>query len=164
MLADMDSAQMNGTQTAAGEATVASATAVYGLLATLLRRAPRDITLTSLATLSTLDRTGTKRVTELAAIEGVTQPSMTALVANLEKHGLVVRGGDPADKRVCLVSITDAGRRYMIQRRQAGTEAFAGLVSQLPPEEAAALAAAIPALERLRALDNAQRDAMLRPR
>jgi DNA-binding MarR family transcriptional regulator len=160
----MDIAQMSSTETADDEAAMASAAAVYGLLATLLRRVPRDITLTSLATLSTLDRTGTKRITELAAIEGVTQPSMTTLVANLEKHGLVVRSGDPADKRVCLVSITDAGRRYMIARREAGIEAFAGVVSQLPPDEAAALAAAIPALERLRALDNAQRDAKLRPR
>ena len=155
---------MNGVEADTDGAAMASATAIYGLVATLLRRAPRDITLTSLATLSTLDRTGTKRITELAAIEGVTQPSMTTLVANLERHGLVVRGGDPADKRVSLVSITDAGRQYMIQRRQTGIEAFAALVSQLPPDEAAALAAAIPAIERLRALDNAQRDALLRPR
>jgi DNA-binding MarR family transcriptional regulator len=164
MLAAMDSARVSGTETAADEATLASATAVYGLLATLLRRVPRDIALTSLATLSTLDRGGARRITELAVIEGVTQPSMTALVANLESRGLVARGGDPADKRVCLVSITDAGRQYMTQRRQAGIAAFAAVVGQLPPDEAAALAAAIPALERLSSLGNAQRDAMLRPR
>jgi len=145
-----------------GESSLAAAAAVYGLLASLLRRVPRDISLTSLSTLSTLDRTGTKRITELAAIEGVTQPSMTTLIANLEKQGLVVRSGDPGDKRVSLVSLTEAGRGYMVQRRKAGTAAFATLVSQLPPDEAAALAAAIPALERLRALDNEQRDALLR--
>jgi len=144
------------------ESSLAAAAAVYGLLASLLRRVPRDISLTSLSTLSTLDRTGTKRITELAAIEGVTQPSMTTLIANLEKQGLVVRNGDPGDKRVSLVSLTEAGREYMVRRRKAGTEAFATLVSQLPPDEAAALAAAIPALERLRALDNEQRDALLR--
>src|SRR5882724_23974 len=143
-----------------GESSLAAAAAVYGMLASLLRRVPRDISLTSLSTLSTLDRTGTKRITELAAIEGVTQPSMTTLIANLEKQGLVVRNGDPGDKRVSLVSLTEAGREYMVRRRKAGTEAFATLVSQLPPDEAAALAAAIPALERLRALDNEQRDAL----
>jgi DNA-binding MarR family transcriptional regulator len=73
-----------------------------------------------------------------------------------------VRNGDPGDKRVSLVSLTEAGREYMVRRRKAGTEAFATLVSQLPPDEAAALAAAIPALERLRSLDNEQRDALLR--
>jgi DNA-binding MarR family transcriptional regulator len=154
----VNAAQTPGT----GEGGLAIAAAVYGLLASLLRRAPRDISLTSLSTLSTLDRTGTKRITELAAIEGVTQPSMTALIASLERQGLVERAGDPKDRRVSLVSLTEAGRAYMVQRRKAGTDAFATLVSQLPPEEAATLAAAIPALERLRALDNEQRDALLR--
>ncbi|HEX4830158.1 MAG TPA: MarR family transcriptional regulator [Trebonia sp.] len=148
----------------ADEDSIALAGAVYGLLASLLRRAPRDISLTSLATLSTLDRTGTKRITELAAIEGVTQPSMTTLVASLERQGLVERRGDPGDRRVSLVSLTEAGREYMLRRRRAGTEAFATLVAQLPAAEAAALAAAIPALDRLRDLDNALRDATIRAR
>jgi DNA-binding MarR family transcriptional regulator len=148
--------------TTSDETSLASAAAVYGLLSTLLRRVPRDISLTSLGTLSTLDRTGTKRITELAVIEGVTQPSMTTLIASLEKQGLVVRGGDPKDKRVSLVSLTEAGRQYMLQRRRAGTEAFAALLRQLPPDEAAALSAAIPALTRLRDLDQAERDAALR--
>ena len=153
---------MNTEVTSADETSLASAAAVYGLLATLLRRVPRDISLTSLGTLSTLDRTGTKRITELAAIEGVTQPSMTTLIASLEKQGLVTRSGDPRDRRVSLVSVTEAGRQYMLHRRRAGTEAFAGLVSQLPPDEAAALTAAVPALTRLRDLDQAERDAALR--
>jgi DNA-binding MarR family transcriptional regulator len=148
--------------TSADETSLASAAAVYGLLATLLRRTPRDISLTSLATLSTLDRTGTRRITELAATEGVTQPSMTTLVASLEKQGLVTRSGDPKDKRVSLVSLTEAGREYMLRRRRAGTEAFAALVSQLPPGQAAALSAAVPALTQLRDLDHAERDAALR--
>jgi hypothetical protein len=38
------------------------------------------------------------------------------------------------------------------------------LVSELPPDEAAALAAAVPALVRLRELDHEQRDAVLRAR
>jgi DNA-binding MarR family transcriptional regulator len=158
MLQDMSPAQTPETD----ESSLAAAAAVYGLLASLLRRAPRDISLTSLSTLSTLDRTGTKRITELAAIEGVTQPSMTTLIAGLERQGLVERAGDPRDKRVSLVSLTEAGREYMVQRRKVGTDAFATLVSQLPPDDAAALAAAIPALDRLRALDNEQRDALLR--
>jgi DNA-binding MarR family transcriptional regulator len=141
-----------------------SAAAVYGLLTTLLRRTPRDISLTSLATLSTLDRAGAKKITELAAIEGVTQPSMTTLIAGLEKAGLVERSGDPNDKRVSMVSVTSAGRDYIRHRRHAGTEAFATLVSELPPDDAAALAAAVPALVRLREIDNQQRDALLRAR
>jgi DNA-binding MarR family transcriptional regulator len=144
------------------EDSLQAAAAVYGLFASLLRRAPRDISLTSLSTMSTLDRTGTKRITELAAIEGVTQPSMTTLIASLERQGLVERSGDPNDKRVSLVSLTDAGREYLARRRSTGTAAFAALVAKLPPDEAAALMAAVPALERLRDLDNEQRVALLR--
>jgi DNA-binding MarR family transcriptional regulator len=153
---------MSTDATSLDEASLAPAAAVYGLVSTLLRRVPRDISLTSLATLSTLGRTGAKRITELAAIEGVTQPSMTTLIASLEKQGLVVRSGDPNDKRVSLVSITETGRRYILQRRRTGTEAFAVLISQLPADEAAALSAAVPALTRLRDLDQAERDAAAR--
>jgi len=135
-----------------------SAAALYGLLASVARRDPRDLSLTSLATLSTLDRTGPRRITDLAAIEGVTQPSMTVLVTALARSGLVVRKTDPTDKRVALVALTPHGLDYLRNRRQAGTEAFAHLIDKLPPDQAAALAAAIPALQHLRDLDDKGRE------
>ncbi len=137
--------------------------ALYGMLATLLRRAPRDLSLTSLATLSTLNRTGPRRITDLAAIEGITQPSMTVLVTALERRGLVARHSDPADGRVTLVAITADGSDYLRSRRRAGTGALARLIGKLPPGEAAALAAAIPALQHLRDLDDELRDPDSRP-
>ena len=140
-----------------------SAGALYGLLATLLRRVPRDLSLTSLATLSTLDRTGPRRITDLAASESITQPSMTVLVTALERGGLVTRHSDPADGRVTLVALTAEGLRYLRSRRSAGADALAQLVGRLPPGEAAALAAAIPALQHLLDLDNEQRDPDRRP-
>jgi DNA-binding MarR family transcriptional regulator len=135
-----------------------SAGALYGLLATLLRRVPRDLSLTSLAALSTLDRTGPRRITDLAVIEGISQPSMTVLVTALERGGLVARHSDPADGRVTLVALTPEGSRYLRGRRSAGADALAQLIGKLPPGEAAALAAAIPALRHLRDLDHEQRD------
>jgi DNA-binding MarR family transcriptional regulator len=135
-----------------------SAGALYGLLATQLRRVPRDLSLTSLATLSTLDRTGPRRITDLAVIEGITQPSMTVLVTSLERGGLVARHKDPADGRVTRVALTAEGLAYLRGRRKAGTNALAQLIDKLPSGEAAALAAAIPALQHLRDLDNRQRD------
>src|ERR1700738_4694024 len=135
-----------------------SAAALYGLLASVARRDPRDLSLTSLATLSTLDRTGPRRITDLAAIEGVTQPSMAVRVPALARSGLVVRKTDPTDKRVALVALTPHGLDYLRNRRQAGTEAFAHLIDKLPPDQAAALAAAIPALQHLRDLDNKERE------
>jgi DNA-binding MarR family transcriptional regulator len=135
-----------------------SAGALYGLLATLVRQVPRDLSLTSLATLSTLNRTGPRRITDLAVIERITQPSMTVLVTALEREGLVARHSDPTDGRVTLVALTAKGSHYLRNRRRAGTDALAQLIAKLPPGEAAALAAATPALQHLRDLDDKQRD------
>jgi DNA-binding MarR family transcriptional regulator len=141
-----------------GDAPTGSAEALYGLLATLVRGVPRDLSLTSLATLSNLNRTGPRRITDLALIEGITQPSMTVLVTSLERGGLVTRHGDPADGRVTLVALTAEGLRYLRRRRRTGTDALAQLIDKLPPGEAAALAAAVPALRHLRDIDDEQRD------
>ena len=141
-----------------GGSQAGSAEALYGLLATQVRRIPRNMSLTSLSTLSTLDRTGPRRITDLAVIEGITQPSMTVLVTRLERAGLVARHSDPADGRVSRVTLTAEGLLYLKGRRSAGTDALAQLVDKLPPGEAAALAAAIPALRHLRELDNEERE------
>src|SRR5580700_11989256 len=90
-----------------GRITVAEA--LYRLVSTAVQQQPREISLTSASTLATVDRTGPRRITDLAAIEGVAQPSMTALVNVLERAGLVERGQDPGDQRVVLVALT-AGR------------------------------------------------------
>jgi DNA-binding MarR family transcriptional regulator len=153
-----------GNQQAAGassqaEDTGAAAEALYGLVLTAIRHSPREISLTSAATLATVQRTGPRRITDLAAIEGVAQPSMTAVVTGLEKAGLVQRTSDPADQRVVLVALTAAGAEYLRIRRRAGAEAIARLIGKLPADEAAAVLAAAPALEHLRALDDQQRAA-----
>jgi DNA-binding MarR family transcriptional regulator len=97
-------------------------------------------------------------VTELAALEGVTQPSVTTLVNNLERVGFVERRADPADRRAVLVALTPAGTEYLHSRRRASAETYARLIARLSPEQGAALAAAVPALERLRELDEEERE------
>jgi len=134
------------------------AEAVYALGATVVRRIPRDMSLTAISTMATLDRTGPRRTTDLAAAQGVAQPSMTSLVNNLEKSGYVERRADPSDGRAALVALTRAGERALGERRRLGTESMAELVDQLSPEEAAQLVAAMPLLRRLRQLDEEQRD------
>jgi DNA-binding MarR family transcriptional regulator len=133
------------------------AAAVHDLLASFIRVIPRDISLTSIATLSTLDRTGPRRITELAASEGVTQPSVTSLVASLVRAGYVERRSDPDDKRVVMVAITEAGSAYLRTRREATRQAFVDAADKLPADEAAVLAAALPVIEHLRDLVDEQR-------
>lgn len=134
------------------------ADALYGVLSSLLRRLPRDLSLTSMSALSTLERLGPRRVTDLAVSEGVAQPSITSLVTALERAGLVERRGDPADRRVVLVAITAAGSEYLNARRLKHLASFAQLIDELPPAEVGALAAAIPALQHLRDLDEHRRN------
>jgi DNA-binding MarR family transcriptional regulator len=136
-----------------------AADALYRLLTAAVRQLPRDMSLTSLATLSTIDRTGPRRITDLSASEGVTQPSMTSLVTALERSGLVERRQDASDQRVVLVALTEAGADYLRKRRRAGMDAFAQLIGKLPAADSAALVAAAPALRHLRELDEQRRPA-----
>ena len=142
----------------ARRASSAIGSALFGLATRAVRRAPRDLTITSAATLATLDRTGPRRITDLAAIEGVTQPAMTVLVRVMEKSGLVERRGDPSDKRVTLVSLTEAGASYVRMRRRSGVHAFVRLIDKLTDDEVEALTAALPALQHLAALDSEDRE------
>lgn len=138
----------------------AIAEAIDGLVAVAMRAGPRDISLTSASTLATLQRGGPCRLTDLAEIEGVAQPSMTTLVTGLERSGLVERRPSPADGRVVLVALTPAGAAYLTARRRARAAMLADLVRTLPPGQAAALAAAVPAMVSLRDLDTRRRSSV----
>ena len=120
-------------------------------LLTLLRSlAPRDgLSFTAAATLATLDRSGPSRLTLLAVNEGVTQPAMTQLVARLLDAGLIARASDPSDRRVVEVSITAEGSALLARRRAARAERLATMLARLSPEDQAALAAALPAMDAL---------------
>ena len=146
----------------ASRAAAAAGAALYGLVIGVVRRIPRELSLTSASTLSTLERTGPQRITDLAVIEGVTQPAMTVLVRVLEESGMAERRGDPTDKRVALVAVTEAGASYVRARRRAGADAFVQLIEKLTDDEAAALIAAIPALEHLQELDGQERETLHR--
>src|SRR5438309_7077595 len=89
-----------------------------------LRSATADragLSLTAAGTLARLQREGPARLTELAAAENITQPSMTALVARLSAQGLVSREADPTDGRAVVLRLTDAGADLLAQRRIART-------------------------------------------
>ena len=116
---------------------------------------PSGLSLTAAATLATLERSGPRRLTSLAVQEGVTQPAMTQLIARLQDSGLVRRDADPADGRVVQVRLTDQGREMLALRRAVRAERLATILARISPEDQAALAAALPAID---ALASAQRD------
>jgi DNA-binding MarR family transcriptional regulator len=125
------------------------ATSLLALTALAVRRRGQDLSLTATSTLATLERTGPRRLTDLAVNEGVTQPSMTAVVTQLEDLGLAERRRDPGDGRVVLVAITRAGKQYLRSMRRAGASVFTALIDKLPEEDVVALDAALPALRHL---------------
>ena len=106
----------------------------------------RDLSLTAMAALGSLDRRGGQRITTLAVAEGVSQPSMTQLIQRLEQRGLVERTSDPTDGRVALVSLTEQGRTALAARRQRNAKRIAELLADLPENDVRALAAALAAV------------------
>ncbi|WP_433201750.1 MarR family winged helix-turn-helix transcriptional regulator [Dactylosporangium sp. CS-047395] len=117
----------------------------------LLRRlAPADdVSLTKAATLRTLDVHGPCRLSELAVREGITQPAMTQLVSRLEQDGYAERRSCAGDARVVMVHLTAAGADVLRRRRAARARRMSELAEHLSAEDRAALAAALPALDRL---------------
>ncbi|NNN18556.1 MAG: winged helix-turn-helix transcriptional regulator [Acidimicrobiaceae bacterium] len=85
--------------------------------------------------MNTLEQIGSQRITRLAEIENVTQPTMTLLIDKLQLMGLVERHRDNDDRRATLISLTVTGKSYLNQRRRIGTERIADLIINLPSEE-----------------------------
>ncbi|WP_329002257.1 MarR family transcriptional regulator [Kribbella sp. NBC_00709] len=132
--------------------------ALFGLAALAIRRRDRTLSLTAVSVLSTLERTGPRRLTDLAVSEEVTQPSMTALVTQLADLGLAERRRDPADARVVLVAVTRAGSQQLRAMRSAGASTLTELIDKLDDQSVEALEAALPALLRLAELADESQD------
>jgi DNA-binding MarR family transcriptional regulator len=104
---------------------------------------------TAAATLNRLQTAGPTRITELARLEGVSQPSMSALAARLIDQGLARRDGDPRDARAVLLSLTPAGAGLVQQRRADRAARLQRALDALDPDDVDRIADALPALTRL---------------
>jgi DNA-binding MarR family transcriptional regulator len=126
--------------------------ASIGLLLRRLRqvKSEGELTLPESSALTRLDRNGPATATALARQEQISPQSMGATLAALEARGLAERRPDPGDGRRVILSITEAGREVMRNRRNARTEQLAQALSAgFTPAELAQLMAAAPLLERL---------------
>ncbi len=100
-----------------------------------------EISRTELEVLSILGE-GPRRVTELAELEGIAQPTMTLLVKRLQENGWVRREGLPDDGRVVMISITEDGRAAQQKFRARFLAAMRADVLKLPDEQLEQLALA----------------------
>jgi DNA-binding MarR family transcriptional regulator len=90
-----------------------------------------------------------RRVTELAAAEGLSQPAITRLVDRLQGRGWVSREIDPHDKRVVTVRLTKVGCQIFETLRNEYRALVHEEMATLPDADVEALARAIDVLDTL---------------
>jgi DNA-binding MarR family transcriptional regulator len=123
-----------------------------GLLLRRLRQVQveGELTLPESSALVRLDRGGPTTPSELAKLEQISPQSMGATLATLEARALVERRPDPRDGRRVVLSVTEAGRDLLLDKRNARTSLLAQALSAgFTPPELRQLMAAAPLLERL---------------
>jgi len=99
--------------------------------------------------LAILHASGPLRVGDLAARAQVALPAMSRIVDEIARRGWAQRRVDQTDHRASVISITEAGQAILDAVRHDRTARLATGLALLEPEEAAALRAALPALESL---------------
>ena len=102
-----------------------------------------------LSALSVLVFGGPRSLGQLAAVEGVTSPTMTRVVDGLVKAGLARRRPYPGNSRQVLVEATPPGEALMRDAAQRRVDTLVEALAGLGPEQQAALAAAAPLLDDL---------------
>jgi DNA-binding MarR family transcriptional regulator len=121
---------------------------------TLRRQTLAGLTPTQVSALATAGNNGPLRLSDLAAAEGIAPSTLTRLVTALEESGYLQRSAVPGDARSSVVSITAEGRAVIDRVREESTTMLAGMLAQLTPEQQAAIAAALPALEHMTGIEN----------
>ena len=122
---------------------------LYDLAISMIRRRPRDLSLTAASVLNVLERRGPVRLGDLAANEAVTQPGMTATVNELSNMGLVERTPDSVDGRVVLVRLTATGEAFLASRRQLVATWVATAMAQFSTRDKRAIERAVPHFRQL---------------
>jgi DNA-binding MarR family transcriptional regulator len=127
--------------------------AVARLHRRLRQSAEPGLTISQLSTLASIERHAPVTLGELARVEQVQPPTITALVGKLEAAGLVGRTIDETDRRIHRVDVTPAGSRWLHRHRTRKNAYLAKKLRALPPDDRATLARAAELMERIVAED-----------
>jgi DNA-binding MarR family transcriptional regulator len=100
-----------------------------------------------LSALSVLVFGGPRPIGQLARDEGVSAPTMTRLVAGLERDGLVTRTADRDDRRSQRVEATARGREILVAGRARRVAALDALLAEVPALDQATLERAVAIIE-----------------
>jgi DNA-binding MarR family transcriptional regulator len=121
-----------------------------------------ELTPTQASVLGVVVARGPIRISAVAELEGVNPTMLSRVMGVLEQKGLIERSSDTADQRGVVAEATAHGRdksRRIMERR---TAILLDVVEHLPPDTAAALQAALPALEELTAAFATRRPTLAR--
>jgi DNA-binding MarR family transcriptional regulator len=89
------------------------------------------------------------RVGQLANLLRLAPNTVSGLVQVLVEAGLATRAPDPTDRRVAVVTLTEAGRAKLADWEQAHQQRIGNALNQLPTADQTTVRAALPALARL---------------
>jgi len=130
-----------------------STTELVFLAGKLVRQLRRSATIpAAYRVLAMLDDIGPVGISQLAAADGISQPTMSTQVAALVQDGYVAKAPHPSDARAQVLSLTDAGRAYL----QTNRERIAAVVQgRLSTHSEADIATAIAVLTSLTEKGNA---------
>ena len=122
-------------------------------LARLTRRlrqhTPQSLSSSQVSTLASVEELEPVRLSDLAAVEGVSLPTQSRVVAALETHRLLVRKPDPDDGRAAQLHITTEGRERLEQLRTERSAFLVERLTTLTSPQRVALVGALDALETL---------------
>jgi DNA-binding MarR family transcriptional regulator len=104
--------------------------------------------------LSMIEDQDAARISDLAALDHCSQPTMTAQVRRLELAGLVSRTTDPTDARAVLISITPEGVAMLADVRADRGAVIDPYLERLPEADRQTLADAVRVMRNL--LEDAQ--------
>ena len=107
---------------------------------------------TQASVLAVVGARGPIALAALAEFEGINPTMLSRIVGKLDGAGLIRRMPNPDDQRAALVEATERGRETSERVRAARTALVTKLLSGLPPETAAAVLSALPALEAMAGL------------
>ncbi|MDA2890282.1 MarR family transcriptional regulator [Mycolicibacterium sp. BiH015] len=99
--------------------------------------------------LSTIEDRGEARISDLAALDHCSQPTMTTQVRRLEDAGMVTRAADPNDARAVLIRITADGVAALRQARADRGAAVDPYLEQLSDADRECLAQAVVIMKRI---------------
>jgi len=114
----------------------------------LVRQLGSELSRTEISLLRTASG-GSRRITELAELEGLAQPTITIMIKRLEEKGLVTRTRLSGDGRVVLVDLTESGSVALEEYRGRLRAVVGGYLAEISDEHVEALATATETLSQL---------------